>query len=289
MHHLRFESRERMYGLLKGSHPFSTSLGPWRISEIYRPDVHNDVSPGLGAYSVVLETHVGTIEDLLRLHSEGVAFCEELEPAWLYVWGTPLHRFGWGVRIEELAPPKGWSTNYEETYRTLQLKRSGLYGKPRMQSRKWLYASEFPLERALRVKDKIAGSDEILKAMVRFHYQAHTTGGIQAAVFFLCKGLEIVREILPGKGSRKEMNLPEYVRDRLTQPLHQLFGTANTQLETRHALRSKGGALSLHPPLGSAILQFVTDVDLVLRTVVCIKLGEDPVLVGKDGKEKPLP
>ena len=100
VHVIKFESAERILGLQTISQPFSTSIGSWRISEIYRPDVHSSLRPGLGSYAVVLEADVASTEELLDLHYDGVTLCEELEPVWLYVWGTPLHGFGWGVRVE---------------------------------------------------------------------------------------------------------------------------------------------------------------------------------------------
>lgn len=271
-----------MFGLRGTAQPFSTSIGPWRISEIYKPDVHKDVRPGLGSYSVVLEADVETIEELLDLHAAGVTFCEEFEPAWLYVWSTPLHGFGWGRHIERLRPPKGWSTNYDELHRSLHLEKWSVYGEMSIQSRHWMFGPSLPLQRALRVREEIAASDEVLQALVRFHYQAHTAGNIEGSVFFLCKGFEIAREMLPGKSTKKDRNLPDHVRNKLRQPLHQLFGVANYRLETRHALRTKGDSPSLHPSLGSDLRAFVEDVDLILRTVACMKLGEQHVAMEND-------
>jgi hypothetical protein len=281
MHCLKFGSRERIYGLTSPCEAFSTSIGPFQVYEVFRPDVHGDIRPGLGAYSVMLEAQVETLDSLQQLYQEGITLCEEFEPAWLYVWGTPLHGFGWDLEIEELVPPKGWSTTYRGIQREMNLARSGLCATIELESIRWMHGPRLPLESALRIREKISLSSDVLQTLVRFHYQAHAETTMEAGVFFLCKGLEIVRKMLPGKATRQDRVLPSEVRGILTQPLHQLSGTANSYLETRHALQTKGSSLSLHPSLGGGLLDFVKDVDLVLRTVVCIQLQEEPVLLRK--------
>jgi hypothetical protein len=275
-----------MLGLVGDDHrEFSTTIGPWKVFEIYEPDAHSKVREGLGSYRVVLEIDVETLEEARSRRQEGTKLCEEFEVAWLYTWASPLHSFGWTRVLQVVRPPEGWATNF----RDLELEFSPGRVIMTLEMQHWIYIPFLPLERAMRVRQKIAAADDVLRTLIDTHYAAHTTKGMTGAVFSLCKGLEIVKEILPGRSTRKENSLPTDVREALRQPLHSLFGIANNYLETRHAARAKGDPLTLHPKLGGeGLLAFVQDLDLVIRAVVCTKFGEEPVVPRRgDYKRQP--
>lgn len=177
--------------------------------------------------------------------------------------------------------PDDWETKAKELQREMVAEASGVHIELGIESRHWRYRPDFPLKSALNARASYALSDETVRALVEMHYRALKSLRREGSLFFLTKGLEIVREMLPGRRLKaKQRNLPADIIPELRHPLAWLYSVSNNRFETRHILRSGGDKPVLHPRLTNAEYEdFEADADLVLRTVACIALGLEPFLV----------
>jgi hypothetical protein len=280
-HRLVFTSKALMMGLLEHDEPASVTFEGWTFTELYEPDAHAEVRPGLGRYRLELSRAVSSIDEFWRLEPEGIHLLEDLQRVWAYAWGTPMHSSGFGVFLSIVRAPDGWLSNGDQLCEDLQRERGGLIvgGRGTSTSRHWRYAPQFPLRRALQALRwyRDTSEDNAVRELIQLHYRAHVVNDPDGPALILAKALDIVRELLPGEtDAKKQTALPAGVEGLLAYPLHELFNLANNRRETRHPVVQ--GEAALHPPLAGEGLGFLKSADLVVNAVASERLGLDPWL-----------
>lgn len=280
---LRFESPELKFGVLGNAVPLEVEVEGWRLRETYVPDAHNDIEKGLGSYRLIVERKLTQADDAQHWHYTGVDLIERIELLWAFAAGLPLRSRGFGVELATIKPPPGWESNVEDVDCAIQIAAGNrfIYSSFNFQSRHWRYAPAFPLAGlVIALKAYGALSDEVVRELIDVHYAAHMFRSSRGQKVFFAKALEIVRKLLPGDtDDERERALSVEVRKSLSRPLHDLYDLSNNRRETRHAVMQKSTAAALHPEMSTQeSLAFVRDADLVIRAVVCDKLGLDIVL-----------
>jgi len=261
--------------------PHSRVLGDLYVSESVELLDGSGHRKGAVLYSILIETKVCTLDDLHKRSSEAYDLAEDLKRVWTYICGEPI-----GVAYLQLVPvsvPDSWTTNVAEVQRQIENQVNRLRGEIHFESRRYTYCTKLPLAAALDICEAYRNASEILRALIELHYLALTSERSEARLFFLAKGLEIARELIPGPSrdhAQKQRALPKEIQDDLHKSLHWLFETANGKVEVRHAVKPGQNPPELHPHISPEEQRwFEHDADSVIRAIVCMQLGRDPFVI----------
>jgi len=272
-----FKSKTQLYVVASNPSPHQRTIGDWIIRESYEPLDDRTLPDGTVSYSIWIETEVSSPEEICAKRSTAFELADDLNRVWIYVCGQPINvaRFG----LVACYAPAAWTTNAEEIEKDLQAAISGLtYKEISIQTRHWTYCPELPLAKALDVRESYETASDLVRTLIELHYLALTSEVSQARLFFFAKALEIVRELLSGrKDQQKQKWLPVNITSDLHESLHWLFGMANERSDVRHVVQRKVTPPALQPRMSAQEFRsFEHDADLVIRTVVCKKLGHEP-------------
>jgi hypothetical protein len=282
---LRFESSIVHYGVSSDEEPNSGQVGQLIVRELYNPSTDPELPPGVCNYQVIIEATVSTREEGWKAKSEAFKLVEELDRAWVYVCGRPLHPVHMELCFIEV--PEGWSTNAKEVDVRLTPAEGGIYGTIEVgKSQHWMQLPFFPLSEALKVREALKVASEVTLALRDLHYGALKSLDGHGKLFLLAQALELSRELLPGKKDEaREKSLPENVRSALSKEFTWLFNMSNQRSDLRHIVnkKAKKGAkkeLQLHPRMTTEeYTAFIKDADLVIRSIVCQQIGRPAFIV----------
>lgn len=246
----------------------------YRLSERWRPGAYRNARGEYGQYRLRIERLVADRSEYLTAHAEMVDLSSTIERLWAFATGAALRSLGFGFTVQPVKPLPEWRSNATRVDRKLQERSSPYVIIDRSRSIHCRGAATFPLHPLLAALAAHEEADDLTRTLIDLHYHAvmsPTPGGRE---FLLCKALEIVRAVLPGKDDQaKGRALPQELRDRMIGSFHALFGLANTRFETRHAVARKSGT-KLHPRMSREEgTQLLFDGDAVVRSVVCSRLG----------------
>jgi len=273
-------SKPHLYVIRTTKEPYEEAVDGLMIRELFEP-VHDDTLPdGIGNYSIVIEGVVTSESEIWTMSEKAHQLAEDLNRTWTYVCGHPINvaRLGLTVRT---APP-GWMTDVPEIRERISAKRSGLTcGSIEIKTRYWVFCSDFPLRRALRVRESLLDASVIVRTLISLHHMALTSRESEVRLLLLAKALEIVRAILPGRRDQeKQRKLPyEIISELRRGSLDWLSEIANSRLDVRHAIRNKNGP-KLHRRISKEERKdFEHDANLVICSVVCGELGQALVIL----------
>ena len=120
-----------------------------------------------------------------------------------------LRSRGFDIFLSEYAPPPDWTRNAREVRRALQAQSSDLIVESLgVTSRHWRRAEEFPLNSLLTVLSSYRQADEITRALIGYHYEGVLSRTDDGPEFLFAKGLEVVRELLPGADDSAKQGAP---------------------------------------------------------------------------------
>jgi hypothetical protein len=228
----------------------------------------------------VLETNVSTQEQLQARRREVFNLTNELDRVWTYVAGYPFNATH--CMLEFIEGPERWHTNYQDVHRAIERVHSDIVieGQWTIENRQSIRLPTWPLKQALKIRDQYRNVTDPICALMELHYQSLTSRDPNSNLFFLAKGLELVRSLLPGdKDSTRQKQLPDEVTRELEQSLDWLFCITNNRYEVRHIVRNPKAAL-LHPKLTAAERRsFLHDADLIIRGVVALQFGIEPMIL----------
>jgi hypothetical protein len=255
--------------------PGSGFYDGWTLREEWDPTRHKRGAEPYGEYRILVERDVSSHDEVNDRLVEGVHLVEDMERVWSYATGMALRSRGFDIVLGEFKPPTGWSTNAREVDRVLQSQESDLIvGSLGITSTHWRTCEDFPLKPLVAALSAYRQADDLTRALVGFHFEGLMSRTDDGPEFLFAKGLEMVREMLPGADDvAKEAALHPDVRQSLTQSPHWLFGIANTRRNTRHPITKKP-TTALHPAMtGQETLDYLRNADAVIRGVVCERLG----------------
>jgi hypothetical protein len=120
----------------------------------------------------------------------------------------------------------------------------------------------------------LVDADDILTQLCTYHYGGLVTTDPELHLLLFAQGIEIVRELLPGKSAKaKEAQLPVPVRDRMKRQLNWVFEVCQQRRETRHAIDKKEG-LSIKPDFADEEAdEFLHDANLLISHLVTSRIG----------------
>jgi len=272
----KFELLPKLYGIKSDSSPAKFKIKNIKLYETWEPNPkHHSISKELGDYRICFEKSVKTTKELQNAHFEILELIGEIDRAWLYATGHPLTKKDFAFMAPILSFPgvqiPGWTSNYDEIENDINRGKTHI----KISSRNVHHSilSYWPLERAIEIREKYLHALDHIKALIDLHFFALKVDNGYAMLFFLAKGLELVRSILPGKDNFiKEKHLPEDVINTLHNSFHFNLGLSNTRYEIRHAVKDPKNS-TLHPKLSNNELEsFKNDADLIIRAVVAMEL-----------------
>jgi hypothetical protein len=282
-HILRFTSPSLAFELSAECSPHADTIDGWTISELVRlhpkPELAKD---NIQEYYLVLEKSVASPDDLRIAFREAMAIAHELEYAWCYATGRPLHYIK--LRVRPSVAPEGWTGNYEELRIKLdQEAQSGFALVVQWRDRAWATTPILPLKLALDARRAILHAPPVLRQLIEIHVDAFKNFG-QPRFILLAKALEIVGAYyVTGVGRcRKNRNIGLQnemtsigLDTQLTKTVAWLFEMSNTRREIRHAWdHKKTASVALHPSLSDQEqLEFAKNADLVVRAFICQRLS----------------
>jgi len=279
---LRYESRVQHYGIKSRAKPQSGKIGKFQISERYVSPVEARLPPGVKCYQVIIEAKVTSLAEMRDRQMEAFTLAHELDRAWVYTCGRPLH----AVHTEWsfLETPAQWASNLDDVKKDLaRAEGSPVGGTGSVTSRHWLRMLIFPLRKALRVLRAIRKASPTIVALMDLHYGALKTSDPQAKLFLLAKALELIRVMLPSKDDKaQEQALPAEIRSAMSQSFHDLFNLSNNRFDVRHVVSDPQGPQLHQRMTAQEYHAFIKDADLVTRTVICQALGVTPFVVGNE-------
>lgn len=280
---LRIESPRLLMAIQNPISPHRQKIDGWDVSETYLQESAEGAPSGVGSYRIIFEAHPTTSDEALKLYEAGVELAELLEKLWLYVATTPLSGPRFMLVLVPLAPPKSWVTNYEDVYRNLTARESGIhFGHFEICPRFWSYPLDFPLRDILTVREKYLTADEATKTLIDLHFNAHLASGLHAKEVALARALELFAVLLPAHSdAEKEAQLPADVRNALTRRLSWLYELSNRRFNTRHVVSRQNKPALLPPMTRDEHVAFVENADVLLRGILSYRLGVQFVVAAK--------
>lgn len=282
LHTLKYESEFKVYGFEVEFESHRQELNGLIIYDAFKPNKDYDhIQEYLGDYQVIIEVKIADKSDLYERYQEVSALAKCLDRVWMYAGGHPLIKKDFAFlsphikQIDGSLP--GWTSNFDSVRKGLDK------GKPHIEFKfKRIDHTIFsfqPLRKALRIREAYISSTEPINTLIDFHYFSHKVEDGYSMIFFLAKGLELVRDLLPGKNDKqKEKELINEVREKLKMPFHNIFELSNKRYESRHVFNDKKN-LILHPKMSNKEIRFFKhDADLIFRSIVCSNLGIDLVI-----------
>lgn len=285
-HTLKYESESKVYGFETEFDSHGEEIDGLLIYDAFtRNNDYDFIQEGLGDYQVIIEAKIQDKLGLDEGYQEVSALAKCLDRVWMYSAGHPLTKKDFAFLSPHIKPIDGsllgWNSNFDSVKKDLDK------GKPRVEFKfKRIDHTVFsfqPLHKALRVREAYLGSDEPINTLIDLHYFSHKVEDGYSMMFFLAKGLEFVRDFLPGRSDeQKEKELLLEVREKLKMPFHSIFELSNKRYESRHVFNDKKN-LILHPKMNNEEIRiFKHDADLIFRSVVCANLGIDLVIPSRE-------
>jgi hypothetical protein len=161
---LRYESPEKIYGLLSESKAYSATLGEWRITEVFQPHAHDEIEAGLGSYRLALEKDVTDYDNLFTSLSEACEIAKQIDVAWCYVFEKPFKAAH--TRYQLIEAPEGWSGNTREVEAAIRGWAGAVHAGPH---RQWEWIPFLPLERVLRVRAAYLKTQPEVQTLIDLH------------------------------------------------------------------------------------------------------------------------
>lgn len=276
---LSFKSNILHYGISSTEEPYSGQVGQLAVRELYSPPTDPELPPGIHNYQVVIEATVATREEGWKTKFEAHKLAHDLDRAWVYVCGRPLHPIHIQLHFDK--PPEGWSTNAKKV--DVRLARAA--GLPYVimgeeKSRSWMQLPFFPLREALKVRQALNANPETILALADLHYSALKSLDGNGTLFLLAKGLELGSKLLPGEDNKvREKSLPENIRSALRHSLDWLFTMSNQRFDVRHVVKNPQGPQLHQRMTAEERITFTEDADLVIRSIVCQQIGRAAFIV----------
>lgn len=269
-HSLRYQSRSQSVKLEGEDLPHSASIGSWQIWEAFDTTIPTFARKGIGSYSLVLETQVETQPEIRNALDSATRIAKEIDTAWCYVFDRPLNSLAFDVVMVEA--PDGWTGNGRQVEIEIQKSKGIGYAEAIHVSMSHTAVFPFlPLKKVLAARDKILTASEELLALIDLHVLSHKSSG--GALFFRSKGLELAASLFNNREELQGELDKMGVSCHLGKNVRELFMLANTRYETRHIVDKKS---QLHPKMTSLERNiFLTDIDIIMRAVVCLKLDID--------------
>lgn len=279
LHTLKYESEFKVYGFNIEFESHRQELNGMIVYDTFKVNKdYEHIQECLGDYQVIIEFQITNKSDLYRKYQEVSELAKCLDRVWMYAGGHPLIKKDFAFLSPHIKPIDGsllgWTSNFDSVQKRLDK------GKARIEFKfKRIDHTVFsfqPLRKALRVREAYISSIEPIKTLIDFHYFSHKVEDGYSMIFFLSKGLELVRDFLPGKDDKqKEKELLYEVREKLKMPFHNIFELSNNRYESRHVFNDKNN-LMLHPKMSNEEIRFFKhDADLIFRSVVCKNLRVD--------------
>ena len=95
----------------------------------------------------------------------------------------------------------------------------------------------------------------------------------------LANGLELGEKFLGKNKKEPEKAIPTHIKSALKQSLDWIFNISNNRFDIRHVVKDPE-KLHLHPKLtGQECADFIHDVDLMIRSIVCQQIGKIPFVI----------
>jgi hypothetical protein len=275
---LRFESAIMQYGITSKEEPYSEQIGQLLVRELCSPPRESEWPASVQNYQVIIEATVSTRAEAWEAKSDAFELAEELDRAWIYVCGRPLH-YAY-TKLQFLDSPEGWRTNAREIDVRLAQAEGGIYGTTSFEYRDWMQIPFLPLREVLRVREALRIALEPITALVDLHYSALKSLDSNGKLFFLAKGLELGSKLLPGeKNKQREQSLPENICSALSHSLDWLFNISNNRFDIRHVVKAPKGPQLHQRMTPEEYAAFTEDADLVIRAIVCQQIGRPAFVV----------
>jgi hypothetical protein len=277
---LRFESSIVHYGVSSDEEPYFGQVDQLTGRELYNPTIDPELPPGVHNYQVIIEATVLTREGAWKAKLEASDLASELDRAWVYVCGRPLHPVYMQLQFDK--PPEGWRTNAKEVDVRLAQTEDKMYtiiepGK----DWHWMQLPFFPLREVLKVRESLTVASEATLALAGLHYSALKSLDSDGNLFLLAKALELGRKLLPGKNDEaREKSLPLNICSALSHPLTWLFDMSNNRYDVRHVVVKNREDPQLHTRMTTTErAAFIEDADVVIRSIVCQQIGRPAFIV----------
>ena len=283
---LKYKSKSQVYGFELKFESHWEEIDGLAIYDTFKPNKDYDlIQEGLGDYQVIIEVKITDKLGLYERYQEVSALAKCLDRVWMYAGGHPLTKKDFAFlsphvkQIDGSLP--GWNSNFDSVQRDLDK------GKPHVEFEfKRIDHTIFlfqPLRKALCAREAYLVSSEPINTLIDLHYFSHKVEDSYSMIFFLAKGLELVRDFLPGRDDKqKEKELLLEVRENLKIPFHSIFELSNKRYESRHVYNDKKN-LILHPKMSNEEIRiFKHDADLIFRSIVCSNLGIDLVIPSRE-------
>ena len=143
---------------------------------------------------------------LYERYQEVSALAKCLDRVWMYAGGHPLTKKDFAFlsphvkQIDGSLP--GWNSNFDSVQRDLDK------GKPHVEFEfKRIDHTIFLfqlLRKALCAREAYLVSSEPINTLIDLHYFSHKVEDSYSMIFFLAKGLELVRDFLPGRDDKQK-------------------------------------------------------------------------------------
>jgi len=210
---------------------------------------------------------------------EATRMADELDLAWCYVCMRPM----FAVRRKYLLTeaPSGWTGNTRAIESAIQREKDlPFVAAMQVATRPGSYElTSLPLASLLKIRDAYLRADSITQELIDLHIQVYKAE--RGDLFFLAKALELAGRFFGDTRLARNSGLQNAmvkagVTAHLTCNVEQLFDLANERYDVRHVVDPDTKGVVLHPRMTwSESEKFRTNADLVVRTVICSRLGVD--------------
>lgn len=279
-HLLQYWCKPRIYVLPEDGRPYDGQVDGFRVYETVEPCDDSGAPEDAVSYRIVAEKEVSSRDEALSVGGVVFDLAADLDRLWIYVTGEPL--FYLRTSLEIVDAPDHWESNYNEVHDALYREEPGptLLGETKISQTSWRGFPYYPLEKALRLRPALENADDRLSHLVTLHHEALTTRGVHARLLMFAKAIELVDAMIDGARADKEDYLPKATGEDLRRRFKWLWKIANGRIDTRHVVARETG--ELHPELTTEDREdFLHDADLVIRDVVCTRLGTDTLRLGR--------
>lgn len=286
LHILKYRLDPKIYGIQSNGNPYKTGVDDFTIYEEFKINPsYNKINIGLGDYTINIESKVHDTRELQKRYFDTSQFVDILDRSWIYVCLHPLTKKEFAFMGPHVHWPDGnlygWSSNFDGVEK--EFNKGKAHIKVSFKSMPNASFSYWPLKKALEVREKILMCSEVARSLIDLHYISLSVNSDYAMLFFLAKGLELVRSLLPGKNNEaKEKELPIEIRKRLHSSFNHILDLSNSRYEIRHIVKNPNEKI-LHPKMtNEEIKTFKNDSDLIIRAVVCMELDIDLIIPDRE-------
>lgn len=201
-HTLKYVSESKVYGFEPEFECHREEIDGLVIYDGFELNKDYDfIQEGLGDYQITIEGKIIDKSDLNERYQEISELAKCLDRAWMYAGSHPLTKKDFAFLAPHIIPIDGsllgWNGNFDSVQKDLDK------GKPRIEfNLKRIDHIVFPfqpLRKALCVREAYLSSNEPIKTLIDLHYFSYKVEDGYSMIFFLAKGLELVRDFLPGR------------------------------------------------------------------------------------------